>query len=596
MHIGRQIRPKLYDFWARRPEPLVPRNLRFEVTERIYSDGQVLEELNEESVKTTIQKIKEEGVESVALCLLHSYKNPGHEKRIKKMTLKKYPDIYISISSEVVPEFREYERMSTTVINAYVMPAVERYITDLRGKLREKGTKSDLYIMQSNGGVITAETAMEKSVATILSGPAGGVLGGQFLANLVNRKDLMTVDMGGTSFDMCLLSKGVPEYTTEREIGGYPIKLPMINVETIGAGGGSIAWIDKGGALRVGPQSAGAVPGPACYGHGGTEPTVTDANLVLGRLGPESCLSGEMKLDVDKAIETIQNEIATPLNLSVEKAAKGIIDVVNANMVRGMRRISVERGYDVRNFSLVAFGGAGPLHAADLARDLNISEIVIPLTPGIFSAVGMLTADVRHDYVRTHVKEISSIDETNFNSIYVEMEKEATSQLAEESVPKENIVLIRSADMRYKGQGYELAVQIASGKLDQENILKLKDEFHREHERAYGYCIEGEEVELVNVRITALGKLPPPKFKKEELQSENPKESALKGYRDCLFEDKFVKTKVFGRARLNPGNKIEGPAIIEQHDSTTVIHPGQAAVVDEYRNILIRENRASGNH
>lgn len=588
LHIGRQIRPSLYDFGARRPEPLIPRNLRFEVNERVYSDGQVLKKLDKKNVMEVISKLKKLEVESIAVCLLHSYINPEHEKELKQIILENLPDISITISSDILPEFREYERMSTTVINAYVMPSIERYLSDLRNEIKEMGISSDLYIMQSNGGIIPAETAMEKSASTILSGPAGGVLGGQLIANLVNCKNAITVDMGGTSFDMCLLYEGTPRYTTESEIGGHPIKLPMIDIETIGSGGGSIAWIDKGKALRVGPQSAGADPGPVCYDKGGTKPTVTDANLILGRIGPDSPLIGEM--NIDKAVEIIKREIADPLDLTVEEAAKGIIDVANANMVRGIRGVSVEKGFDPREFSLVAFGGAGPLHAADLARELSINEVIIPINPGISSAIGMLTADIRHDYVRTYLREISKVRESNLNSLYMEMEKEARAELSSEGVSEENMVIRRSADLRYQGQSYELNVEVPSKDLDAKEILELRQKLHKEHERAYGYSIEEEEVEFVNARITSLGKLPTPEFKREKPKVRS-LENALKGTREVLFNNEFLETKILDRNAIPTNSKIQGPVIIEQLDSTTVVLPGQTAYVDEYKNILIRDQK-----
>ncbi len=586
LHIGRQTRPDLYDFWERRPDPLIPRNLRFTLEERAYSKGKILKELDSQNVRDVVNTIDDRDVTSIAVCLLHSYANPTHEQEVKQIIQEEYPEAYVSISSEILPEFREYERMSTTVINAYVMPAIESYIKILRDKIHEIGVSSDLYIMQSNGGIIPSEDAMQKSASTILSGPAGGVLGGQLIANLTGAKNSITVDMGGTSFDMCLLDEGKPNYTTESEIGSHPIKLPMIDVKTIGSGGGSIAWIDKGNALRVGPTSAGADPGPVCYGKGGEEPTVTDANLVLGRLNTDSTLIGEMK--IDKASEAIKLKIAEPLNLSLTEAAKGIVDVTNANMVRGIRGVSVEKGYDPRKFSLIAFGGAGPLHAVDLARELNIDEVIIPPSPGISSAIGMLTADIRNDHVRTYLQSVSELDTNNLNSLYKEMEKTASEELAEQQVKPRNMILERKADMRYKGQSYELQVQISGRNLTDEDITNLRNRFHQEHEEAYGYRIPEEEIEFVSARITALGKVPNPALKKEKHYHKKP-ETAQKMTREVYFQDKFVETPVFDRSKMAPGNALEGPAIIEQIDSTAVILPGQNAHMDGYKNIIIRE-------
>ena len=365
LSIGRQDRPKLYDYFERRPEPFIPRHLRFEVSERTVYNGEILRPLDEGQVRDIAEKLKRMGIRGIAVCLLHSYANPTHEKRIKEIFKKQYPEAVVSASHEILPEFREYERMSTTVINAYVMPIIDRYLQDLQRMMREEGLLADLNVMQSNGGVMTSRSAGEKSVHTILSGPAGGVMGSLAVGNQIGMKNLITVDMGGTSFDICLIHDGKIHFTKESEIGGHPIKIPMIDIHTIGAGGGSIAWIDPGGSLRVGPQSAGAKPGPVCYRLGGEEPTVTDANLVLGRLDPEYYLGGEMSLDVEAAKQAIMDKIARPLELSLEEAAEGIIKVINASMVRGIRKVSVEKGFDVREFSMICFGGGGPLHSSN---------------------------------------------------------------------------------------------------------------------------------------------------------------------------------------------------------------------------------------
>ena len=400
LHIGRQNRPKLYDFRASRPAPVVPRHLRFGVPERVLHTGEVFRVLDEAKVREIVEEIREQGIRSIAVSLIHSYANPIHERKIESIVSEIFPEAHVTVSAEVLPEFREYERTSTVCINAYVMPKVNDYVADLERQMKDMGIASDLYIMQSNGGVITARTARRMSARTVLSGPAGGALTGVFLSRAIERPNVITIDMGGTSSDICLIEGGTPRLTTESEIGGYPIKLPMIDINTIGAGGGSVARIDAGGALQVGPESAGADPGPVCYGRGGTEPTVTDANLVLGRLNPAGLLGGEMPLQLDKAIEVLEEKIARPLGLDVYRAAEGIISVVNANMIRGIRRVSVERGYDPREFVLVPFGGAGPMHGVELAQALNMKEIAVPAHPGISSAVGMLSADVRHDYVQ----------------------------------------------------------------------------------------------------------------------------------------------------------------------------------------------------
>ena len=407
LSIGRQDRPKLYDYFEKRPEPFIPRHLRFEVSERTLYNGEILRPLNEEQVREIAGSLKKMGIKGIAVCLLHSYANPTHEKRIKELFEEKYPEAVVSTSHEILPEFREYERMSTTVINTYVMPIVDRYLQDLQRMMREGGLTADLNVMQSNGGVMTSRSAGEKSVHTILSGPAGGVMGSLAIGNQIGMKNLITVDMGGTSFDICLIHDGKIHFTKESEMGGHPIKVPMIDIHTIGAGGGSIAWIDPGVLLRVGPQSAGAKPGPVCYRLGGQEPTVTDANLVLGRIDPDYYLGGEMSLDVEAAKQAISDKIAQPLKLSLEEAAEGIIKVINASMVRGIRKVSVEKGYDAREFSMICFGGGGPLHSLELAEELRIPTVVVPISPGVNSALGLLIADFRYDYSQTFLKKMT---------------------------------------------------------------------------------------------------------------------------------------------------------------------------------------------
>ncbi|UMZ74173.1 hydantoinase/oxoprolinase family protein [Natranaerofaba carboxydovora] len=585
LQIGRQTRPHLYDFWARKPEPVIPRRLRFEIPERILHTGEIYKNLDIEAVDRIVEKLKAEEVDSVAVCLLHSYINPEHEKKIKKILAEKCPEIFVTISSEVLAEFREYERTSTVAINAYVMPKVNNYVSYLDEKLKEMDIKSDLYIMQSNGGVITSKTAQDASARTVLSGPAGGAMAGRFVCWQTGRDNIITADMGGTSLDVCLLENKTPHYTTEAQIGGYPIKLPMIDINTIGSGGGSIAWIDSGGALRVGPYSAGAVPGPVCYQKGGTEPTVTDANVVLGRINPGYILGGNMEMDLEGARRVIDEKIARTFGLSVEEAAAGILRVVGANMVRGIRVVSVEKGYDPREFSLVAFGGAGPVHATYLARELGMKEVIIPKNPGISSAEGMLTADVKHDYVRTQVTSTINSRPGDIEEKYDEMEKEAKEQLYTEGFGEGEIELLRYVDMRYKGQAFELGIEASQGLIDENEVKKMEEKFHKRHLSLYGYERREEEVEMVNYRLTAFGKLPGLNLVSEEVSAESAKPI---GERDVYFDDGFVKTPIYDRDDLKPGQSLAGPCVIEQLDSTTLVWPGEKAYVDAYRNITIQ--------
>ncbi len=588
LHIGRQNRPRLYDFQAVRPAPIVPRNLRFGLPERVLYTGEVLRPLDETRTREIVERIREQGIRSIAVSLLHAYANPVHEQRVAEIIAELLPDAQVTISSEVLPEFREYERTSTVCINAYVMPRVNDYIADLERQMKETGIASDLYIMQSNGGVITARTARRMSARTVLSGPAGGALTGVFISRAAGRPNVITIDMGGTSSDICLIEGGAPRLTTESEIGGYPIKLPMIDINTIGAGGGSIARIDAGGALRVGPESAGADPGPVCYGRGGTDPTVTDANLVLGRLDPAGLLGGEMPLDVDRAARILEERIARPLGIDLHRAAEGILSVVNANMIRGIRRVSVERGYDPREFILVPFGGAGPMHGVELAQALNMKEIVVPPHPGISSAVGMLSADVRHDYVQTHIEASCEADEERIQSIFEDMETRGTQQLGREGFTGEAVALVRSADMRYVRQSYELSVPVKQGTLTERDLAAVTEDFHRLHEKAYGYARNSETVEFVNLRVVALGKLP--EFRAPEKTARPLRGPEPVGTRQVTFAGRPVPSPVFLRDSLPEGSEFAGPAIVEQMDSTTVVPPGYRATADGYGNLIIRES------
>lgn len=586
LHIGRQIRPKLYDFFERRPDPLVPRHLRFEVPERILYTGEIVKPLEEDVVRFIARQLLRWGIKVVCVCFLHSYANPAHELRAREILLEEVPDLKVSLSSEVLPEFKEYERMSTTVINAYVMPIVERYLHQLKSGMSRLEIRSDLHIMQSNGGVMTSETASKKSVHTVLSGPAAGVLGGLTLAKMVGEENVITIDMGGTSFDVSLAYQGNPTFTLESEINGQVIKIPMIDIKTLGAGGGSIAWVDQGGALQVGPKSAGADPGPACYGKGGEEPTVTDANLALGYLNPDYFLGGEMVLDLKLAKEAIEQKIAKPMGLTLEEAAEGIIKVVNATMIRGIRMVSVERGYDPRDFTMVVFGGAGPVHAVQLSKELNIPKLIIPENPGVNCALGLLMADFRHDYSQTFLRSVPMLDPTHLTDAFQVLEKKAFEQMIKEGVPPNDILLLRSMDLRYLGQGYELEVSIPSKLYERDDLEFFSNEFHRLHKEKYGYSMNDHTIEIVNLRLTAIGVLSKPIIREEKMGGKDPKH-AIKGKRKIYVDGKFIEATIYERKNLRCGNIIEAPAIIEQLDSTTVLFPGYIAYVDKYRNLIV---------
>ena len=585
--IGRQSRPRLYDFWAQRPTPIVPRSRCLGAPERILYTGEILRPLDPEAIESFIEQIKAQGIKSIAVCLIHSYTNPTHEQQIKAIIQKRHPEAFVTLSSEILPEYREYERTSTICINAYVMPKVNNYVRRLEDMLQELGVTSELYIMQSNGGVITAQLARESSARTVLSGPAGGALLGVYLSQALNTPNIITIDMGGTSSDICLIESGQPKLTTEADIEGYPIKLPMIDINTIGAGGGSIAWIDSGGALRVGPQSAGSDPGPVCYGRGGDQPTVTDANIILGRLNPTYLLGGEMEVHLDKAKEIVNEKIAKPLGIDLMQAAEGIIAVVNANMIRGIRRVSVERGYDPRDFCLVPFGGAGPLHGVELALSLNMTRVAVPTHPGIASAFGMLSADVRHDYVQTLIITSDRVKRDQLDSIYQDLEAQGESQLAREGFSGKAVILSRLADMRYAGQSYELSLPVPSGNITINILESLLEQFHQTHRQAYGYSREGELIEFVNLRVVAQGKLPGSRLSEKGMTSQKP--SGPVGTREVWFQGQAVQASVYERNNLMKDQIIAGPAIVEQLDSTIVIPPGFQGAVEDLGNLIIEQ-------
>ncbi|RME46308.1 MAG: hydantoinase/oxoprolinase family protein, partial [Caldilineae bacterium] len=574
--IGRQVRSDIYDFFADRPEPLVPAERCLEITERLDHRGQVLVPLDGEEIPALIEQLRAQGVESVAISLLFSFLHPQHEAQLAQSLREAgFP---VSPSSEILPEFREYERTSTTVINAYVSPIMSRYLEHLEARL----PTTDFRIMQSNGGSIRAEQARRHAVRSILSGPAGGVVGATHVARNAGFERVITFDMGGTSTDV-YLSHGAIQVTTEAEIGGLPIRIPVIDIHTVGSGGGSIAYADVGGALRVGPQSAGAAPGPVCYGRGGRQPTVTDANLLLGRLAPDYFLGGQMPLDVEAAAAAL-TDLARRLALSprpglnlAQTAALGVIQVVNAHMERALRVISVERGYDPRDFVLVSFGGAGGLHACDLARQLGIRHVLVPPGASTLSAFGMLTADVAKDYVQT----VMLPGDTPYDELLRRLSplaERGQREVQAEGVPPDRIALHRELDMRYLGQSYELTIPLTP---------HFADDFHSAHHQAYGHSELSAPVEIVNVRLRAVGAVTSPPLPEAETGPANPS-TALSDRRPLVLDDgRVVETPFYRGEHLRPGHVIAGPAVIAQKDTTTFLAPSDRATVDRYYNLLI---------
>lgn len=600
LEIGRQNRPVLYDLGFEKLRPLVPRYLCFEIRERLDASGNVVVPIHVEDVKSVARKMKEEEVESIAVCLLHAHINPVHEVTVGEILRSMLPETAVSLSSEVAPEFREYFRASTTTINAGIRPVVSRYLESIESRLRAESMTGELLVMQSNGGLQTFEVAAEKPVFMVESGPAAGVMAATYLGESLGFSNMISLDMGGTTAKVGLILDGVPNVTKDYEVGatarpgmgsgrgsGYPIRTPVIDLVEIGAGGGSIAWVDSGGALRVGPRSAGADPGPACYGWGGLEPTVTDANLVLGRLNPEYFLGGEIKLDVERASEAIEG-LASQLGMDLIDAAYGILEIANAAMVNALRLISIQRGYDPREFALVAFGGAGPLHSGRIAIELGFSHTIVPLSPGIFSALGLLVTDLKHDFSRTVLQNVERLDLTIIEGLFQELEEEGRDLLGREGVKEEDVQVRRYAEMRYVGQSYELSLDLPDGVLTHSDLGQILDQFAKEHDRVYGFSVPGEPVEIVNIRLSALGDIRKPRLR-EIGNSGTGSESAHKGARSVYFDESggYIECPIFDRYKLAQGISLIGPAIIEEPDSTTVVHPGYSVNIDQYGNLLL---------
>lgn len=581
--IGRANRPEIYNIQYRQPEPLIKRRHIFEVEERILVDGSVDIPLNVESLEQVITQITKKDFDSVSVCLLHSYKNPDHEKQIKEIIQKKIPGMSVSLSHEIVREWREYERTSTTVINAYIAPIVENYLAELEKEIKDKKLIGNLYIMQSNGGVMTSEIARNNPIQTLMSGPVGGTMGSIQLGKITDNQNLICIDMGGTSFDVSMVINGEPDVTSEANLEGFPIMTPMVNIHTIGAGGGSIAWIE-GGGLRVGPKSAGANPGPACYGKGGTQATVTDANLILGRIDPEGFLGGNMKLDQDAAYKAIER-ISNKLGLSVSETAEGICDIANAKMADAIRTLTISKGIDPRDFALVAFGGAGPMHAVLIAEHLGINKVLVPTVAGTFSAWGMLQTDIRHDNVRTFVSLLHESNHSKMNSLFKEMEIETADVLGQQNIFEENMKFTRLADLRYVGQEYTVTVPCSSEEVNEQTIEQLTHLFHERHLKIYGHNNPEGIVEVVNLRVIGYGRLE--KDEKLEIGEKTKDDIEPIKLKAVIWNGEEKQTPVYSINDLAYGHVIYGPTVIESPSSTIVVPESYKVKVDRIGNLEI---------
>ena len=601
LEIGYQIRPRLYDIFQRKPEPLVSRRWSYGIPERLDAAGNVLQPLDEQALRAALRDMKAGGIEAVVICFLHAYVNPVHERRAAEIVREAFPEAFLSVSSEVCPEFREFPRASTAAVNAAVMPVVTRYVDDLQSRLGAEGSTAPFYIMQSNGGVMNAQAACSKPVYMVESGPAAGVIAAGALAQAQGHRNVISFDMGGTTAKVGLVINGQPSLSTEYEVGsqavspmgegkgsGYPVRTQVIDLVEVGAGGGSLAWIDQGGSLRVGPASAGAVPGPVCYGMGGDQPTLTDANLVLGRLDADFFLGGELSLDAAAAREALQRQIAGPLGMELLRCAEGVLEIANANMMAAMRLISVQRGYDPRDFVLVAFGGAGPLHANALADELGLPTILIPPSPGVASAIGLLMTDMKHEFVATRRRLLGDTEPAELAATFAGFEEEASRLLAAEREDWLSVTLARTLELRYRGQSHELQITLPPGKLAPAELERARSQFEEAHMRAYGYTAPDDPIELVNLRLTAIGKLPTLARKTVERGSGDPSR-AVKGSRPLWFRDSGKETQctVYDRYLLRGGDTLPGPALVEEMDSCTVVLPGYQARVDEHGNLAL---------
>jgi N-methylhydantoinase A len=583
LEIGRQDRPDIYDLSPEKAAPVVPRDRRHEVAERLDERGAVLDPLDEADARAVARDIDDD-VDAVAVSLLFAFENDAHERRVAD-ALSAATDAAVSRSSVVLPEMREYERTLATALNAALKPVLGEYVGTLVDAVADRGVPAPLRVMQSAGGTVAADAVVDRPVNTLLSGPAAGVQGATYVARRRGLADVVTMDMGGTSCDVSLVTGGDPAVTTETTVGEYPVAVPSVDVHTVGSGGGSVAYVDDGGALRVGPRSAGADPGPVCYGRGGTEPTTTDAQFALGRLSGDALLSGDLEADADAVEAALAEHVGDPTGRSAAAAAFGVLDVANANMERALRVVSVERGHDPREFALVAFGGAGPLHAAALADALGIPEVVVPRTAGVLSALGLLVADVTYDYGTTRVRPLADVDPGTLADEFERLRERGVDELADEGFGPDRRAIERTVDLRYAGQSFDLSVDVPDGGVDGETLATLAERFHERHRERYGHADPDEPVELVAVRLRARGLVEPPDLAAPA--EGGSADDAVRETRPVGFDGAFRDTRVYDRSRLPAGASFDGPAVVEGAESTVVVHPGQRARVDDDGNVVV---------
>ncbi|HEU5273591.1 MAG TPA: hydantoinase/oxoprolinase family protein [Xanthobacteraceae bacterium] len=587
--VGEQSRPygsAIFDVMFDKPAMLVTQSRTGEVKERVDFRGSVLRPLDEPALRGSVRALKAQGVESIAVCLLFAFLHPAHEARVREIIAEEMPGCSVSLSSEVLPQIREYFRLSTTVINAYLQPILARYIGELDARLQgARVTTRQKYIMQSNGGTATFAAAARKAVTTVLSGPAGGVTAGVAASRMTGFPNVITFDMGGTSCDVALIRDGAPSVASRGKIEGRDIAVPMMDINTVSAGGGTIARVDRFGTLQVGPDSAGAAPGPACYGRGGKAPTITDCNLLLGFLSPDNFLGGRMRLDADAARAAVES-VARPLALDPAAAADGIVRIIEVKMAEAIKAISTMRGHDLREFMLLAFGGAGPVHAARIARDLGMAGVIVPLYPGVFSAIGLMMSDVKHDYVQSRMDPIAALAPADVDAMFARLTEQADADLRADGFAEAQIGIERAVDMRYAGQGYEITIPCDAAAT--EDLARLRARFDAQHAVMFGHNAPEEPVEIVSYRVRGIGKVPPvemPRFARTGTRLA----AAERARRPVRFDGETIDCPVYRREMLDVGLTVLGPAVLDQLDCTTVICPGQVARVDDWKNLIVTE-------
>ncbi len=589
--IGRINRPDSYNLFFQKHEPLVERALRFEVNERILADGEVEKPLDDKEIEALGDHLASIGMEAIAILFLHCYRRPDHEQRAKAILQKRHPNIFVSASHELSQEYREFERCSTVVANAYIGPIVDRYVGGIDNHIRQEGFKGSFLIVQSTGGLYDSSQARQYCIRMLESGPAAGVIGTRMLCQTLGLKNAIAFDMGGTTAKAGVIHDGEPLTTGSALLGGYekalPVQIAMMDIFEVGTGGGSIAKVEDG-MLRVGPQSAGAAPGPACYGLGGTEPTVTDANLALGRLGADRFLGGEMKLDTAAAKKALTSHIGEPLSMDATKAADGILRIAVTAMSYAVKGVTTERGLDVGDYVLVAYGGAGPLHAVEVARELGMRRVIVPEAPGVFSAYGMLFSDLRYDFVRTWFTRLDDASFDEIEAVYKELEDEGRANIAQTSVKPDQIAIKRAVDMRYVGQEHAVTVDLPMEVFEKRDRKAIKEHFDAQHEQRYGTNAPAERAEIVSLRTAVTGVMRKPPQEKIKAGGPEPAKEAFTGNRPVYYEGAgFIDTPTYARAVLIAGNKINGPALIEEHASTTVLAPGDQLTVNAYGHLEI---------